>query len=159
MAAFKAGAVDVLFSTTVVEVGVDCPNATLMVIEDAAQFGLTQLHQLRGRVGRGAVASRCCLLGKPRTPEGRERIRVMCETTDGFRVAEADLALRGPGEFRGVRQSGLTDLRAADLVRDARLIDTARRDAEELLQRDPALEAPEHQRLAALARRFDAARR
>ncbi|MFA6240691.1 MAG: ATP-dependent DNA helicase RecG, partial [Candidatus Hydrogenedentales bacterium] len=112
---FKRGELDVLVSTTVIEVGIDCPNATTIVIEDAAQFGLTQLHQLRGRVGRGDVPSRCFLLGKPKTPDGRQRLEILCGTTSGFDIAEADLEMRGPGEFRGVRQAGLSDLRVADL--------------------------------------------
>ena len=97
-----------------------------MVIEDAAQFGLTQLHQLRGRVGRGPEQSHCFLLGAPKTKEGKRRIEVMCRTANGFEIAEEDLALRGPGEFHGVRQAGLSDLRVADLIRDARLLDQAR---------------------------------
>ena len=159
MAAFRDGAIDVLVATTVIEVGVDCPRATTMVIEDAAQFGLTQLHQLRGRVGRGADQAHCFLLGEPATPEGAERLKTMCATTNGFEIAEADLRLRGPGEFHGVRQAGLTDLRTADLVRDARLLEAARRDAQELLSRYGALpqmaEADaEFRPLVAAARRF-----
>ncbi len=159
MTAFRDGAIDVLVATTVIEVGVDCPRATTMVIEDAAQFGLTQLHQLRGRVGRGADQAHCFLLGEPATPEGAERLKTMCATTNGFEIAEADLRLRGPGEFHGVRQAGLTDLRTADLVRDARLLETARRDARELLSRYGALpqmaEADaEFGPLVAAARRF-----
>jgi len=151
---FKAGRTDVLFSTTVIEVGVDVPNATTMVIEDAAQFGLTQLHQLRGRVGRGSVQSYCFLLGTPKTEEGARRLDVMCRTASGFEIAEEDLKLRGPGEFYGVKQAGLSDLRAADLIRDVRLLDHARRDAQEILRRDPGLAKPEHALIAARARRF-----
>ena len=154
MRAFQRGDIDVLFSTTVVEVGVDCPAATTMVIEDASQFGLTQLHQLRGRVGRGAEQAYCYLLGKPKTPDGKQRLAVMCETTNGFEIAEADLALRGPGEFYGVRQAGLSDLRAADLIRDVRLLDAARRDAEGLLEEDPGLERDDLRPLARAAARF-----
>ncbi len=131
---FKAGDIDILLSTTVIEVGVDVPNATTMVIEDAAQFGLTQLHQLRGRVGRGANESRCYLLGKTKTPEGRKRLDILCETNDGFVIAEEDLKLRGSGEIYGWKQSGLGDLRMADLTRDARLLALAREDAEVALQ-------------------------
>jgi len=134
MRAFKAGGADILFATTVIEVGVDVPNATIMVIENADQFGMTQLHQLRGRVGRGAQESFCFLLGKPRTKDGKKRIDTMCKTTDGFVIAEADLELRGPGEFYGVRQAGLTDMRIADLLRDARLIDLAREEAEKVVR-------------------------
>lgn len=150
MAAFKRRELDVLVATSVIEVGIDCPNATTMVIEDAGNFGLTQLHQLRGRVGRGGVQSHCFLLGKPKTPEGRKRIDTMVATTNGFEIAEIDLEMRGPGEFYGVRQAGLSDLHVADLIRDARLLDAARRDAAEILENDPALAAPD---LASLAER------
>ena len=154
MHAFKRGELDALISTSVIEVGIDCPNATTMIIEDASQFGLTQLHQLRGRVGRGSEASHCFLLGKAKTDDGRKRVEIMCATTNGFDIAEADLELRGPGEFQGVRQAGMGDLRVADLVRDARLLDAARRDAEELLTVDPNLKKPEHAALAQAAERF-----
>jgi ATP-dependent DNA helicase RecG len=139
MRRFKDGEIDALFSTTVIEVGIDVANATTMIIEDAAQFGLTQLHQLRGRVGRGAIQSHCFLLGTPKTADGKRRLEVMCQTSSGFDIAEEDLLLRGPGEFYGVRQAGMTDLRAADLIRDARLIDQARRDAQAILDADPRL--------------------
>jgi len=151
---FKAGEIDVLFSTTVIEVGIDVPNATTMVVEDAAQFGLTQLHQLRGRVGRGPEQAHCFLLGTPKTKDGKRRLEVICRTADGFEIAEEDLALRGPGEFYGVRQAGLSDLRVADLIRDVRLLDHARRDAREILDRDPKLSHPEHTHLAEAAQRF-----
>lgn len=154
MERFQRGALDVLFTTSVIEVGIDCPNATVMVIEDAGQFGLTQLHQLRGRVGRGSRPGHCFLLGKPKTKEGLERLRILCRTTDGFEIAEADLALRGPGEFHGIKQTGLSDLRIADLVRDVRLLDIARRDARDILACDPHLADPAHRHLAAAARRF-----
>ncbi len=147
MRSFKAGRVDVLFSTTVIEVGVDVPAATTMVIEDAAQFGLTQLHQLRGRVGRGKDQAHCFLLGKPKTKDGAKRLDILCRHDSGFEIAEADLEMRGPGEFRGVRQAGLSDLRVADLIRDVRLLDRARRDAEAILQADPRLEDPTHRML------------
>ena len=155
MRQFKRGDIDVLFSTTVIEVGVDVPNATTMVIEDAAQFGLTQLHQLRGRVGRGPAQSYCFLLGKPQTPDGERRLEVLCTMSSGFDIAEEDLKLRGPGEFHGVRQAGLSDLRAADLARDVRLLDQARRDALDILARDPELVHPEHRRLRQAAARFE----
>jgi len=155
---FQNAETDVLFSTTVIEVGIDVANATTMVIEDAPQFGLTQLHQLRGRVGRGPEQSHCFLIGAPTTEDGRRRLETLCATNDGFAIAEEDLKLRGPGEFHGVRQAGLSDLRVADLVRDARLLDRARRDAQALLERDPRLEDPEHRALAAAARRFLAVR-
>ena len=151
---FKRCEIDVLFSTTVIEVGIDVPTATIMVIEDAGQFGLTQLHQLRGRVGRGQEQSYCFLMGTPKTDEGRRRLEILCACSDGFEIAEEDLKMRGPGEFRGVRQAGLTDLRVADLVRDVRLLDRARRDAQAILARDPTLSAPDHQGLAREAARF-----
>ena len=156
LAAFRAGDIDVLFSTTVIEVGVDAPNATTMAIEDAAQFGLTQLHQLRGRVGRGAEPSNCFLMGKAESEEGRRRLEVMCATTDGFAIAEEDLKLRGPGETYGLRQSGLSDLGVADLIKDVRLLDRARRDAEEILESDPTLASPDCAQLATSAARFAA---
>jgi len=139
MARFKAGEAKILFSTTVIEVGVDVAKATVMVVENAADFGLTQLHQLRGRVGRGADASFCFLLGEPRTPDGKRRLEALCASNSGFDIAEEDLKLRGPGEFHGLRQAGLGDLRIADLVRDARVIDLARREAQTLLEKHPGL--------------------
>lgn len=154
MQSFKAGEVDVLFSTTVIEVGVDVPNAILMIIEDAPQFGLTQLHQLRGRVGRGKEQSYCFLLGTPKTEDGKRRVEALCATNSGFDIAEEDLKLRGPGEFYGFRQAGLSDLRAADLIRDVRLLDHARRDAQEILARNPLLAGDEYRHLATAARRF-----
>lgn len=154
MRAFKAGQLDVLFSTTVIEVGIDVPAATTMIIENAGQFGLTQLHQLRGRVGRGAEQSYCFLVGAPRTREGKQRMDILCEHASGFDIAEQDLQMRGPGEFYGVRQAGLSDLRVADLIRDVRLLDRARRDAQDILERDPGLELQEHRGLAREAARF-----
>ena len=147
MRAFASGAVPVLCATTVVEVGVDVPNATVMVVEDADRFGLAQLHQLRGRVGRGAARSFCFVVGRPRTDEGRKRLEVMVATTDGFVIAEEDLRLRGPGEVLGTRQSGLPELQHADLVRDQALVVDARQDAHVLITEDPGLELPEHQAL------------
>ncbi len=150
---FRAGRLDALVSTTVVEVGVDAPGATIMIIEDAASFGLTQLHQLRGRVGRGAHAGRCYLLGKPDTDEGRARLDALCRTNDGFRITEEDFALRGPGEAFGEQQAGLGGLRAADLLRDAELLLRARRDAETLVAADPELRTPAHAPLARVLER------
>ena len=140
MASFKAGEVHVLVSTTVIEVGVDVPNATVMVIEHPERFGLAQLHQLRGRVGRGGHQSYCILMG-PRmfAEEARERLTVFSRTNDGFKIAEEDLRLRGPGEFFGTRQSGLPDLRAANIIRDADLVEQARSEAFDLIQKDPVL--------------------
>ena len=126
MHAFLRGDVHVLVSTTVVEVGVDVPNATLMVVEHAERFGLSQLHQLRGRIGRGAHRSTCVLLYQaPWSDEARERLRAMADTSDGFVIAERDLQLRGPGDFFGTRQSGLPTLRAGDLTRDVDLLEMA----------------------------------
>lgn len=141
MAAFKAGATQILVATTVVEVGVDVPNASVMVIEHPERFGLAQLHQLRGRVGRGAHQSTCILMG-PRmfAEEARERLTAFSRTNDGFRIAEEDLRMRGPGEFFGTRQSGLPDLRAANIIRDADLLELARAEAFTLITRDPDLE-------------------
>ncbi len=145
MAAFAAGETHVLVSTTVIEVGVDVPNAALMIIENAERFGLSQLHQLRGRVGRGKHQSYCVLLSNSRNPETRERLKVMTRTTDGFVISEEDLKARGPGDFFGKRQHGLPQLRVADLVGDMRLLKQAQQAAEALLRQDPTLTQPEHQ--------------
>ena len=144
MAAFTSGAMGVLVSTTVIEVGVDVPNASLMVIEHAERFGLSQLHQLRGRVGRGAAASACVLLyatgDSGRLGEtARERLKAMAETHDGFEIARRDLDIRGPGEFLGARQSGAQMLRFADLAEDAALLDWAQWAAPQLLDTAPDL--------------------
>ena len=139
MSAFAAGEVHILVSTTVVEVGVDVPNATVMVVEDADRFGLSQLHQLRGRVGRGAHKSFCILVSDNRSEEARARLKVMTATGDGFRIAEEDLRLRGPGDFFGQRQHGLPALKTADLSCDAALLREAQEAAEALLAADPAL--------------------
>ena len=129
MKEFKEGKFDILVSTTVVEVGVDVPNATVMVIENAERFGLSQLHQLRGRVGRNSLQSYCVLITSSRSQETRERLGIMTETNDGFVIAEKDLQLRGPGEFLGTRQSGLPDLIISDIVRDAKILEIARNEA------------------------------
>jgi ATP-dependent DNA helicase RecG len=139
MSLFAGGQMSVLVSTTVIEVGVDVPNASLMIIEHAERFGLSQLHQLRGRVGRGAVASVCVLLYTPPLSDtGKARLRAVAETTDGFEIARRDLEIRGPGEFMGARQSGDALLRFADLNEDSRLLQHARRIAPVLLDRHPA---------------------
>ena len=140
MAAFAGGEADILVSTTVVEVGVDVPNATVMVIEDADRFGLSQLHQLRGRVGRGEHPSFCVLITDNRSEETLARMRVMAQTGDGFRIAEEDLRLRGPGDFFGRRQHGLPALKVADLSWDMALLKEAQQAARALLDRDPGLE-------------------
>ncbi len=141
MAEFKSGKIDVLVSTTVIEVGVDVPNATVMVIFHAERFGLSQLHQLRGRVGRGAHQSYCLLFAHGRlTEEARRRLYCMEKYSDGFRIAEEDFKLRGPGELFGTRQSGMPDLRVADLIRDGRILAYARKEAFNLIEKDPELE-------------------
>jgi ATP-dependent DNA helicase RecG len=144
MERFVRGELQLLVSTTVIEVGVDVPNASVMVVEDADRFGLAQLHQLRGRVGRGAAQSVCFLVGDPQGEEGRARLAAMQASADGFVIAERDLELRGPGEFLGLRQSGLPDLRLADLVHDKELLQQARERAQLLLKADPMLARPEH---------------
>ncbi|MCA1735997.1 MAG: DNA helicase RecG, partial [Actinobacteria bacterium] len=146
MAAFRAGQIDVLVATTVIEVGIDVPNATLMVIQDADRFGLSQLHQLRGRVGRGTAPGLCILIADPTTDEGEQRIGAMVESTDGFRLAEIDLMLRGQGTVFGAKQSGMVDLRIADILRDYAELVAARREAFALVDRDPSL--AEHPELA-----------
>jgi ATP-dependent DNA helicase RecG len=148
MRAFKAGDLDVLVATTVIEVGIDVPNASVMLIEHAERFGLAQLHQLRGRVGRGTARSYCILLAdEPLSDDARRRLEAMCETQDGFRLAEVDLQIRGPGEILGTRQSGLPEVRAASLLTHGRLLEEARQEAAPVVERDPALRAPEHRAL------------
>ncbi|MGH7209237.1 MAG: helicase-related protein, partial [Nitrospiraceae bacterium] len=189
MAAFKAGEIPILVATTVIEVGVDVPNATVMLVEHAERFGLAQLHQLRGRVGRGPQQSFCLLLasgvrGKgvgdkrdsgvpmgsivttlprlprshsPATPssEARQRLEALVKSTDGFVIAEEDLRIRGPGEFFGVRQWGGPEFRAANLIRDAAMLEQARQEAFALVKADPHLARPGHQPLrAAMLRRW-----
>jgi ATP-dependent DNA helicase RecG len=140
MASFKQGNIDILVSTTVIEVGVDVPNATLMLIIHAERFGLSQLHQLRGRIGRGSHHSYCILVAyEPYGEEARKRLDIIVKSNDGFRIAEEDLNIRGPGEFFGTRQSGMPDLRIANIVRDAILLNEARREAFSLINRDPDL--------------------
>ena len=140
MERFKRGETHIMVSTTVIEVGVDVPNASVMVIENAERFGLSQLHQLRGRVGRGAEQSYCILMTSEKlTSDGRARIKTMVETTDGFKIAEADLKLRGPGDLQGLQQSGVVDLKLADIVQDENMIRTARDTVNEILAADPQL--------------------
>jgi ATP-dependent DNA helicase RecG len=144
MSRFRAGSIDALVATTVIEVGVDVPNATIMVVEHADHFGLAQLHQLRGRVGRGVKKSICVLIASapPLTPDAEARLAAMAATTDGFELAETDLSLRGPGEVFGMRQAGAPPFRVADLMRDRDLLAMARRDAMQWIQRSPTLHAP-----------------
>ncbi len=148
MEGFRKGEYQVLVSTTVIEVGIDIPNATLMVIEHAERFGLSQLHQLRGRIRRSEKQAECILIayGKP-TDDAVRRLKIMEETDDGFRIAEEDLKIRGPGDFIGTRQSGLPDFRVANLMRDARILADARREAFRIIEEDPNLEKEEHQLL------------
>ncbi|MCC7386852.1 MAG: ATP-dependent DNA helicase RecG [Deltaproteobacteria bacterium] len=154
MDSFRAGQTPLLVSTTVIEVGVDVPNATVMVVEHAERFGLSQIHQLRGRVGRGLHPGHCLLIVGGGSQDAWSKLAVLERTDDGFKVAEADLELRGPGELLGTRQSGIAALAMADLVRDARVLEIAREDAFEIVARDPTLSAPEHRAIAAeLARR------
>ncbi len=144
MRSFRDGAIGVLVATTVIEVGIDIPNATVMVVEHADRFGLSQLHQLRGRVGRGNAAGFCLLINRaPHNPLAQQRLRVMERERDGFKIAEADLAMRGPGEFLGTRQSGLGDFRLANLIRDARILMEARKEAQAWLEQDPGLTSVE----------------
>jgi ATP-dependent DNA helicase RecG len=156
MDGFKRGETDILVSTTVVEVGVDVPNASVMVIEHAERFGLAQLHQLRGRVGRGAAKSYCILMvGPGASEEARERIQVLADTNDGFVIAERDLEMRGPGEFLGVRQHGLPRFSVADLAQDSRLLVLARDDAFAFVEGDPEMSTPEGRLVRdAVGRRF-----
>ena len=154
MSSFAAGEIDVLVSTTVVEVGVDVPNAALIVVENAECFGLSQLHQLRGRVGRGKHQSYCVLITNTRSPDSLARLRTLASTTDGFRIAEEDLKLRGPGDFFGSRQHGLPQLALADLSGDLRLLQEAQAAARSLLQSDPGLTRPENRPVLERVRRL-----
>jgi ATP-dependent DNA helicase RecG len=145
MRSFKSGEIQILVATTVIEVGIDVPNATIMVIEHAERFGLSQLHQLRGRVGRGSAKSRCILMTTGKlSEEGEKRLKVMTETNDGFRIAEADLEIRGPGDFLGTRQAGIPEFRVANILRDGRVLEEARKEAFELVEKDQLLSLPEH---------------
>lgn len=148
MQRFVSGDTQIMVSTTVIEVGVNVPNATVMVIESSEKFGLSQLHQLRGRVGRGAAKSYCILMTGPQLgTEARERIKIMTSTNNGFEIAEKDLELRGPGEIEGTKQSGTLNLRLADIVKDKPILDAAKKSAEEIIENDPELEAAENLQL------------
>ena len=156
MEKFLSGETNILVSTTVIEVGVDVPNATIMVIENAERFGLSQLHQLRGRVGRGQDKSYCILFSDSKGEVAKERVRVMCGTSDGFKIAEYDLKLRGPGEFFGVRQHGLPELKISNLATDMQLLKTAQEAAIGLIKADPALEMKQNKALkAAVMKKFN----
>jgi len=144
---FRAGEVQALIASVVVEVGLDVPAASVMVITHAERFGLAQLHQLRGRVGRGSDDAVCILVASPKTPDAKQRLKVLVDTNDGFQVAEEDLRIRGPGEIFGTRQHGLPELKVADLIEDFELLRLARRDAFAIVAEDPSLNAPHHQQL------------
>jgi ATP-dependent DNA helicase RecG len=154
MDAFRAGELQILVSTTVIEVGVDVPNAAAIVIEDADRFGLAQLHQLRGRVGRSEHQSYCVLIANPKSEDAQRRMEIMTRTNNGFLIAEEDLRIRGPGEIYGTRQSGMPSFRVADLVKDMRLLEVARQEAFHLLEHDPDLSRPEHAALREAVERF-----
>jgi ATP-dependent DNA helicase RecG len=148
MQRFVKGETNIMVATTVIEVGVDVPNATMMAIENAERFGLSQLHQLRGRVGRGGEQSHCILVtGFKLSTDGKKRIETMVRSNDGFEIAEVDLRLRGPGDMQGTRQSGIADLRLADIIRDEHMLKVARSVVIELLEDDPLLNKPENRRL------------
>jgi ATP-dependent DNA helicase RecG len=147
MLRFRAGEIDVLVATTVIEVGIDVPNATVMLIDNAERFGLSQLHQLRGRVGRGTESSHCILLSEASTDSAEQRLKAMTHTANGFEIAEMDLRLRGPGEFFGTKQHGLPQLKVADITKEIELLQVARADALELLKDDPNLNGPAHRHL------------
>jgi ATP-dependent DNA helicase RecG len=144
MGSFRSGKTQVLVTTSVIEVGVDIPNATFLLVENAERFGLAQLHQLRGRIGRGSHTSTCVLIEGSGSPEAMERLRILERSNDGFEIAEEDLRLRGAGDILGTAQSGLPPLRIADLYRDADLIPVAAKEAERILTQDPSLSAPRH---------------
>ena len=148
MQRFVKGDTQIMVSTTVIEVGVNVPNASVMVIENAEKFGLSQLHQLRGRVGRGAEKSYCILMtGSKLSNDAKERIKTMVATNNGFEIAEKDLELRGPGDIEGTRQSGALNLKVADLIKDKAILEAAKRAAESLVENDPELKAAENLRL------------
>lgn len=152
MTAFSEGKIDVLVSTTVVEVGVDVPNAAVMLIENAERYGLSQLHQLRGRIGRGNEAATCILISDAKNDEAVSRLKILCSTSDGFRIADEDLRLRGPGDFFGDRQHGLPELKIADMTTDMELMRQAQEAARRIRARDPELSLPEHRGLRAEVR-------
>lgn len=150
---FKAGELDILVATTVLEVGVDVANATVMVIEHAERFGLAQLHQLRGRIGRGKADAYCMLVGEPKTEEGQKRLAAIVATTDGFEIARQDLMIRGPGHFFGRQQHGFSELRVADPITQMDILELARREAMNLMKADPALEHPVHEMIKTVIQR------
>ena len=145
MSRFRKGQIDLLVCTVVIEVGVDVPNATVMVIENAERFGLAQLHQLRGRIVRGTHKGYCLAFARAGTEDAQRRLDILVATSDGFRIAEEDLRIRGPGQFFGTRQHGLPQLRVADIIEDMDLLRLARKDAFEIIEDDPKLIQPDHQ--------------
>ena len=145
MKAFQDGNIDILISTTVIEVGVDNPNANIMVIENAERYGLTQIHQLRGRVGRGEEDGICVLVERNSSEKARERLKILCSTSDGFKISRADLKMRGPGEFFSSKQHGYPKMKIADLVRDRKILQYAHRAAAKLIQKDPHLRSKSNQ--------------
>ena len=150
MKRFKDGVCQIMVATTVIEVGVNVPNASVMVVESAERFGLSQLHQLRGRVGRGADQSYCILMTADKlSSDSKTRMRTMVDTTDGFKIAEVDLKLRGPGDIEGTRQSGMLDFKIADLVNDSQMLQIARQKAIEILTEDENITKPENKYIAA----------
>jgi ATP-dependent DNA helicase RecG len=156
MSRFIKKETNIMVATTVIEVGVNVPNASIMVIENTERFGLSQLHQLRGRVGRGAEQSFCILMtGYKLSAEGKERIKTMCETTDGFKIAETDLRLRGPGNIEGKQQSGMLNLKLADLSKDGNILQAARTEAGQILESDQLLQRPEHLALRKIMLQMD----
>ena len=144
MEAFGKNEIQILVSTTVVEVGIDVPNATVIMIENAERFGLAQLHQLRGRVGRGKHQSYCIFMSASKSDETRERLDILNHSNDGFFIAGEDLRLRGPGDLFGIRQSGILDFKIADVFQDAKILKNAADDAKQLLAEDPELSEPRH---------------
>ena len=149
MKEFASGDIQLLVATTVIEVGVDVPESVIMVIENAERFGLSQLHQLRGRVGRGKDKSYCILVSDAEGREARSRLEIMCKTSDGFKIADKDLELRGPGDFFGSRQSGIPKLKIADLTENMDIVRQSKEASEEILKNDPHLMLPENRRLKA----------
>ncbi len=147
MEAFSKGEIDILVSTTVIEVGINVPNAVIMLIENAERFGLAQLHQLRGRVGRGSEKSYCILINEGKSKIAKQRMNVMTKSSDGFVISEMDLKLRGPGEFFGTKQHGLPELKIGNLYKDIAILKEAQKAAQELLQKDKYLELSEHEQL------------
>ncbi|MFH1381225.1 MAG: helicase-related protein, partial [Candidatus Omnitrophota bacterium] len=135
----KSDKIDILIATTIIEVGIDVANATVMVIEHAEHFGLSQLHQLRGRIGRSVHSSYCILLGSPETESARRRFSAFSQTQDGFKIAEEDLEIRGPGEFFGTRQHGLPEIRFGNIIKDLDIMEDAKKEADELIKKDPTL--------------------